>query len=692
MRPAAAVGGRAVADAAVATAAAVLPARRPAGVYYRRECLCRSLDGRRVELLTVTSSARQLAEREAPIGGCFPDGGERPHRFERKRVFFISARVHPGEVPASHVLHGLLAFLLRDGDPRAAALRDRFVFKFVPMLNPDGCARGHYRSDTLGLNLNRVYLTATPDRHPTIVAASAALRQLHERGELAFYIDCHGHATKRGCFLYGNGLPPERQLETVLYAKLVALNSRFFDFGGCVFYLKNNKKDKAGETKEGSGRVAVYKMTDMTYCYTLECNYNMGRVVNALPARHVPTGKDRIRNGAMSPEPPRPRGCAQVHARVVGDVGKALGLAALEPAAPTPPLASGRRAPGWRGCGRRLARGCGRRRANRRRAPPGSSRRLVRRGRRRRGGGGGGGGRRGRPAWRSSAWAERSEWSRRERERVAALAARRTHTLCRSAFTSYGMAYAVCARRSSRGGAQRSYRRICRSSAASAVFCDFSPVFSFWSCERRLCMFASVASLSACARCNAPSCCHHRRRRRLRRRQLLLRSDARVLLGPHARGHRLQLLRHCFEPLRRAALPTTTAAAPTRPLLRRGRLRRLRLSRRCVATRSARRSRARRRAPRLATGALCRRLHRRLLHRRLGRRLLLGRRHLLFGRRLLLFLLRCCCPCHSSHSSSASSSSISAGASSSASATDGSDGDDAFGDTCCVYPPSRSRR
>ena len=70
-------------------------------MYYRRECLCRSLDGRRVELRTGTSAARQLAEREAPIGGCFPDGGERPHRFERKRVFFISARVTPAEASSS---------------------------------------------------------------------------------------------------------------------------------------------------------------------------------------------------------------------------------------------------------------------------------------------------------------------------------------------------------------------------------------------------------------------------------------------------------------------------------------------------------------------------------------------------------------------------------------------------------------
>ena len=105
------------------------------------------------------------------------------------------------------MLEGLLEFLLREDDPRAVVLRERFVFKLIPMLNPDGVYDGHYRSDARGVNLNRTYLTATAAEQPGVFGVCAVVRQLHARGELMFYVDTHAHTNKRGCFFYGNALP-----------------------------------------------------------------------------------------------------------------------------------------------------------------------------------------------------------------------------------------------------------------------------------------------------------------------------------------------------------------------------------------------------------------------------------------------------------------------------------------------------
>lgn len=90
------------------------------------------------------------------------------------QVVFLSARVHPGETPSSYVMNGMISLLMAKSDPVAVMLRKNFVFKIIPMLNPDGVYRGNYRTDTKGVNLNRVYLNPSPTDHPPIYAARSA--------------------------------------------------------------------------------------------------------------------------------------------------------------------------------------------------------------------------------------------------------------------------------------------------------------------------------------------------------------------------------------------------------------------------------------------------------------------------------------------------------------------------------------
>lgn len=111
-------------------------------VFYQREVITRSLDGRRIDLLTITAPNGVCeSEREPLLSGLFPDTkqpSDRPPVFREKEVVFVSARVHPGEVPAQHTFKGIVNLLMDPNDLRAKELRARYVFKLIPMLNPDG--------------------------------------------------------------------------------------------------------------------------------------------------------------------------------------------------------------------------------------------------------------------------------------------------------------------------------------------------------------------------------------------------------------------------------------------------------------------------------------------------------------------------------------------------------------------------
>ena len=229
-------------ESVCATVDALARANLGDDVYLRRETLTTSLEGRPVELLTITANddtyfgdepldwhAPQNSTDKSTRGGLAfsisseggddssddgedsgPEGTNKPslskpplltpHRKDTevrrcaKREVIISARVHPGETPAQFVVDGLLAAVLADG-PVGQALREAYVWRVVPCLNPDGVARGHYRMGSVSFRRHR----------------RDTLRRRHATAATA----CRGRATpaatpsSRRC-RWGRGTPPPR--------------------------------------------------------------------------------------------------------------------------------------------------------------------------------------------------------------------------------------------------------------------------------------------------------------------------------------------------------------------------------------------------------------------------------------------------------------------------------------------------
>ena len=86
--------------------------KRPAtSIYYHRECVIKTSEGRKLDLITLSSCQGINADREAQLKGLFPARDNlncRPFKFDKKRVVFISARVHPGETQSSFVFNGFV--------------------------------------------------------------------------------------------------------------------------------------------------------------------------------------------------------------------------------------------------------------------------------------------------------------------------------------------------------------------------------------------------------------------------------------------------------------------------------------------------------------------------------------------------------------------------------------------------------
>lgn len=70
--------------------------------------------------------------------------------------------------------------LLTGDSDEAAIMRENYIFKIVPMLNPDGVINGNYRTSLAGCDLNRNWSNPDPVSHPTIYHTKELVKRLNK--------------------------------------------------------------------------------------------------------------------------------------------------------------------------------------------------------------------------------------------------------------------------------------------------------------------------------------------------------------------------------------------------------------------------------------------------------------------------------------------------------------------------------
>ena len=134
----------------------------------------------------------------------------------------ITARVHPGETNSSWIMQGFIDYLTSECAHANVSLnlfllnvvaililtlvtllqslRRKYVFKVVPMLNPDGVIVGNYRTSLAAVDLNRVHKSPRADLFPTIYHTKMMIQQFMKERDVS---DSYGlFNTRQQKYLY----------------------------------------------------------------------------------------------------------------------------------------------------------------------------------------------------------------------------------------------------------------------------------------------------------------------------------------------------------------------------------------------------------------------------------------------------------------------------------------------------------
>ncbi|EAS06330.2 zinc carboxypeptidase family protein (macronuclear) [Tetrahymena thermophila SB210] len=240
--------------------------------FISKKLLCYSIAKNKCDIFTVTSSSYFDSENEQKDKeniSSFQDvlsPLKRPHQLkDKKKIVFLTARQHPGETPASYMIQGVIEFLTDPYDEQAAFLREHFIFKIIPMLNPDGVIHGNYRCSLSGVDLNRQWSNPSRELHPTIYFAKNAIIKYCTERKCRFLCDFHGHSKKMNSFFYGNPYEEDPYLPKIIPMECQNIN-KGVDFRSCTF--------KITPDKESTFRQALLnEIPENPFIYTFEASF-----------------------------------------------------------------------------------------------------------------------------------------------------------------------------------------------------------------------------------------------------------------------------------------------------------------------------------------------------------------------------------------------------------------------------------
>jgi hypothetical protein len=148
-----------------------------------------------------------------------------------KKVIYIVGRQHAAETASSHMLKGLIDFLISDNS-NARRLRDSFVWYIVPMVNPDGVYLGNSRGNgtVSPIDINREWDSSVSAE---INVVKNHLSTIKNTVGVDFFIDWHNQMDEVGWYNYIYAPPESNSFHTqgeAFYANL----SRLTDFDTCT--------------------------------------------------------------------------------------------------------------------------------------------------------------------------------------------------------------------------------------------------------------------------------------------------------------------------------------------------------------------------------------------------------------------------------------------------------------------------